>query len=90
VTFEFPDDLRVGEFSSDDMPGWDSPAAELTRDRGDDWLQDSRGAVLLVPSIVFDVERNALLNPAHADFGAVRVVEVAPVRWDDRLFPRTS
>jgi len=89
VTFEFADDLRVAEFSSDDMPGWGSPSAEVSRRLGDGWLQDGRSAVLLVPSVVFDVERNALINPAHADYGAVRVVEVAPVRWDDRLFPRT-
>ena len=90
VTFEFPDDGRVAEIYRDDMPGWDSPAAEVSRRRGDDWLRDGRTAVLLVPSVVFDVERNALINPAHADFGAICVVGVAPVRWDDRLFPRTS
>jgi hypothetical protein len=37
-----------------------------------------------------DVERNALINPAHADYRAIRVVEIAPVRWDDRLSPRTA
>ncbi len=90
VTFEFPDDLRTAELSSDDMSGWDSPSAEVSRRLGDAWLQEARCATLLVPSVVFDVERNALINPAHADHGAIRVVEVAPVRWDDRLFPRSS
>jgi RES domain-containing protein len=90
VTFEFPDDLPVEALSAADMPGCDSPAAEISRRLGDDWLRDGRSAVLLVPSVVFDVERNALINPAHADYRAIRVVEVAAVRWDDRLFPRNS
>jgi len=62
----------------------------VSRRLGDDWLREGRTAVLLVPSVVFDVERNALMNPAHADYRAIRVVDVASVRWDDRLFPRTS
>jgi len=45
------------------------------------------GFLLLVPSVVFDVERNALINPAHSDSTLIRLVGMEPIRWDDRLFP---
>jgi RES domain-containing protein len=43
-------------------------------------------AILLVPSVVFGVERNALINPLHPDFRQINVVSIEPVRWDERLF----
>ena len=43
-------------------------------------------AVLRVPSVVFDVERNVLINPGHADFRRIKLVGTEPVRWDERLF----
>jgi RES domain-containing protein len=41
---------------------------------------------VLVPSVVFEIERNALINPAHPQAMRIRVVSIEPVRWDDRLF----
>ncbi len=52
------------------MPGW----------------HPAESAILRVPSVVFGVERNVLLNPGHADFKRIKVVGTEPVRWDDRLF----
>jgi RES domain-containing protein len=46
--------------------------------------------VLLVPSVVFDVERNARINPMHRDFAQVHVLDISPVRWDARLFEPAS
>jgi RES domain-containing protein len=43
-------------------------------------------AILLVPSVVFDVERNALINPAHAETARIRIAGIEAIRWDDRLF----
>jgi RES domain-containing protein len=44
---------------------------------------------LRVPSVVFDVERNVLINPGHPDFRRFRVAGIESVRWDERLFTET-
>jgi len=57
-----------------------------SRAAGDAWLATGDSAILRVPSVVFSVERNVLLNPEHTDFKRIKVVGTEPVRWDDRLF----
>ena len=90
VTFEMPDDLPIRRLSPSQVPGWDAAGQEASRRAGDVWLDAAPSAVLLVPSVVFDVERNALINPAHRDFAQVQVVDISPVRWDARLFESAS
>ena len=86
VTFDIPGNITVTELATAQHPGWDHADAIVSRRAGDAWLEANTTAVLLVPSVVFDVERNALINPAHRQFGRIRVLSVEPVRWDDRLF----
>lgn len=90
VTFEMPDDLPIRELSLAQVPGWDASDQEASRRAGDAWLEEAATTVLLVPSVVFDVERNALINPMHRDFPQVQVVDISPVRWDARLFEPAS
>lgn len=90
VTFEFPDDLPIRELAPAQVPGWDASSQEVSRHAGDAWLTEAPTVVMLVPSVVFNVERNALINPAHPDYSKVRVVDVTPVRWDARLFESVS
>jgi len=42
--------------------------------------------VLKVPSIVFPVEKNVVINPAHRDFRRIRTLSIESVLWDRRLF----
>jgi RES domain-containing protein len=86
VTFELPDDLPIRDLSLPQVPGWDAPDQDVSRRVGDAWLTEAPTAVLLVPSVVFEIERNALINSAHPDFAQVRVIDISPVRWDARLF----
>ena len=58
----------------------------MSRRVGDAWLLAAKTAILLVPSVVFDVDRNALINPAHAETTRIRVAGTKAIRWDDRLF----
>jgi RES domain-containing protein len=89
VVFEVPDDLRVSALDPADHVGWDAADCVVSRAAGDAWLQAGKGCVLLVPSVVLDLERNALVVPAHPDFTRIGVVSIEPVRWDDRLFATT-
>ena len=86
VTYEAPNALKAISIEPEALPGWDNPDMIASRAAGDAWLTAGESAILRVPSVVFSVERNVLLNPAHADFPKVRVVGSEPVRWDERLF----
>jgi len=88
VTFESPDLLPISTIGPNDAPGWDLPDMIASRAAGDAWLRVMESAILLVPSVAFGVERNALINPAHPDFRQINVVSIEPVRWDERLFER--
>jgi len=86
VTFEAPDSLRVAALEAREVPGWNAADMIGSRRAGDAWLGKAPTAVLYVPSVVFDVERNVLINPAHPDYRRIKVTQVEPVRWDERLF----
>jgi RES domain-containing protein len=86
VTFEAPDSVKSTTLEPSDIPGWDDPDMIASRKAGDAWLAKAPTAVLRVPSVVFDVERNVLINPEHPEFRRFRVVGIEPVRWDERLF----
>ncbi len=86
VTFEAPDELRVIALDPAKYTGWEAMDCTVSRAAGDAWLRSAESPILLVPSVVFDVERNALINPAHHDAKQIRVVSIEGVRWDDRLF----
>ncbi len=68
VTYEAPDALKVVSIDPKAASGWDKPDMIASRAAGDAWLAAGGVRVLRVPSVVFDVERNVLINPAHADF----------------------
>ena len=86
VTFEAPDSLKVATLESKDAPDWDAQDMVGSRKAGDAWIEKARTVVLRVPSVVFDAERNVLINPDHPDFKRIKVASVEPVRWDERLF----
>ncbi len=89
VVFEAPDSLKVTSLEPADVPGWSNADMTVSRRAGDAWLAASKTAVLRVPSVVFEAERNVLINPDHPDFRRFKAVSAAPVRWDERLFTDT-
>ncbi len=86
ITFEVPDSVPTLTLDAAQHPGWEQADGEVSRAAGDSWLAAAQSAVLLVPSVVFDVEQNALINPEHPDSPRIRILSMGPVRWDDRLF----
>jgi RES domain-containing protein len=54
---------------------------------GNDWAASLSSLGLWVPSFVEPSERNLLLNPAHASYGAISLhIERHPFVFDPRLF----
>ena len=63
----------------------DSPPPPTTQGIGDDWVAGGTSAVLRVPSVVVPGEFNFILNPAHRDFGRIRIGTPLPFPFDPRL-----
>ena len=58
-----------------------------TQSIGMNWLASGASLGLWVPSFVERDEMNLLINPAHSQYGAIRlVVERNPFEFDPRLF----
>jgi RES domain-containing protein len=66
--------------------GWDAePTGTASQSVGDEWIAEQRGVVLLVPSVVVPMERNALINPRHPLFELAWVKKRTRFRYDPRL-----
>ena len=67
-------------------PNWrDTPYPSETQRFGAEWIQAARSVALRVPSAVVLGEFNYLLNPAHPDFGRVKVGKPEPFSFDPRF-----
>lgn len=87
VVISIPANVRVERRGRDQLPkGWDSEDCRVSRLFGDTWLLSERSAVLLVPSVVAELETNLLANPAHPHFKSIRASDPKAVKWDERLF----
>ena len=69
---------------------WDTENSASAKAFGDQWLNEARSAVLVVPSVIAKLDCNALVNPSHPD--ASKLISSPPeqVIWDKRLFDRFS
>lgn len=82
-----PDGVSIQIADENSLPeGWDSENSTSARDFGDQWLKEAKSAILIVPSVVAKLDRNALVNPIHPDAKKLIVSEPKEVIWDRRLF----
>lgn len=88
VTIEIPDALFANALIPEVPADWDAPGRDpqSTMAIGQKWIEEGAQLALKVPSVVCPADFNLLLNPLHPDMGSVRVLEVAPFRFDPRLF----
>ena len=86
VQIEIPDAV-IEVLDPASLPGWDTRDSPEALAFGDQWVDEARSAVLVVPAVPSrPVGRSVLINPDHAD--AARIAHSAPFRvpWDERLF----
>lgn len=89
VEITIPEALTTEIVAPETLPGWDADDQRVSRAYGDQWLEEGRTAVLLVPSLVTrGREHNILLNPEHPAFKKVIASKPQEVVWDERLFRR--
>ncbi|MET3131291.1 RES domain-containing protein [Oxalobacteraceae bacterium GrIS 1.11] len=66
--------------------GWDAiPTGKVSLDVGDHWAAGGASALLLVPSVIVPEEHNVLINPLHADAGAIRASKIRKWHYDARM-----
>lgn len=67
-------------------PDWrESPVPTSCQEFGDRWLESGESLALAIPSVVVPLERNYVLNPAHAALSEAKVGEPADFVFDPRL-----
>ena len=64
---------------------WDVHNERLTRQAGQDWINNGHELATLVPSVIIPVEYNVLINPTNARFGNIEWSDPQPFPWDRRL-----
>ena len=85
LSFNVPDDAI--EELDPWPPGWDSlPYSAAVRAAGDAWIVAAGSLGLRVPSAVARHEFNVLINPAHARFSEIRLLDNQELALDPRLF----
>ena len=87
VIVDVPSGVSVEIVKENQLPeSWDSGNNAPARAFGDQWLNEARSAILVVPSVIARLDQNALVNPLHPDVKKLLVPEPKKVIWDKRLF----
>lgn len=96
VAATIPADAPVETVDPLALPGWQRDTHQASCRYGDQWLDECRSLVLIVPSVVMYrsvgtaagsiPDHNVLINPAHRDFGRIEVSGERPLTFDLRLF----
>jgi RES domain-containing protein len=90
ITITIPAGLTVEAHKADQLPaGWNASDYEIGQALGEKWLAAQKAVALIVPSVLFPIEHNVVLNPSHPQAARILVGEPMDVRWDERLFAKT-
>ncbi|MBC7980425.1 MAG: RES family NAD+ phosphorylase [Armatimonadetes bacterium] len=84
IPIEFDESL-VEKFTGLPADWTGEPPSPSTKSIGDDWVKESRSAVLELPSVTISGEANYLLNPAHPRFKKIVIGKPEPFSFDSRL-----
>ena len=94
-----PDDLEVISIEISDkyvVQFEESKYNEIIKERksltrfketGKIWVQSGKSLGMKVPSILISGESNILINPSHKLFGEIKILNIEPFYFDERLFP---
>lgn len=87
IEIDLPASLKVAQITVSELPkSWRRyPAPRSLRKLGNAWLDNRKGAVLRVPSVIVPRDNNYLINPLHPDAKQITVVAKAPFAFDPRL-----
>ncbi len=88
VRVQLPDGYSAERPKFADLPReWNLvPPGPGSMEFGTRWAREKRSLVLYVPSALIPEERNAVLNPNHAEFTGVKMAIVREFHYDPRLY----
>lgn len=87
LILELPDEFPIFEISEKQLSStWkvDEKQTE-TKGLGEALLVEQHFLGFRVPSVVVPQESNFVFNPRHPDFSAIKIIEIEPFEFDERL-----
>lgn len=83
-----PESISIAILETDTLPkDWNIfPHPASTQRKGDDFVREQASCILQVPSAVVKGDHNLLINPAHADFPQIKILDWEDFPFDKRLF----
>ena len=87
MTVQIPDDICILHIDQKKLPpNWtEFHNIPITQQLGEDWIKESKSAVLKVPSSIINAEYNYLINPMHPDFKVIKLVKSDFFVFDRRI-----
>ncbi len=87
-TIYVPDETSIKSIQMPDLPArWNQfPHDASTQVFGDRFIRENTHCVLKVPSAVTKGDFNILINPFHAEFTHIRIVDSGKFPFDERIF----
>lgn len=87
LKIEIPDDTSFAALSIKDLPdNWrEFPAPISLQEIGNQWIKSKNSLFLVVPSVAVPQENNLLINPLHAEFQKIKILETLSFPLDSRL-----
>ncbi len=87
VTVFLPDKAPLKFIEEKDLPNnWDAlDIQQVTQKIGDNFLEEQKGLLFRVPSVLMPEEFNYIINPLHPSMKQVKVIHQREVRFNDRL-----
>ncbi len=88
ITIYLPDDISLQKLTEKDLPpDWNTfPHPASTQAVGDKFIAENKHCVLQIPSAVTKGDFNLLINPYHAEFSKIKIVETEKFPFDRRIF----
>ncbi len=88
ITIELPENALITQISTKVLPhDWNNfPNGTATQEIGNQFVSENKFLAMKVPSAAVQGDNNVLINPRHPMFGKVKIKEISPFTFDDRLF----
>lgn len=88
ISIEIPDSIKIKHLGGYNLPDdWDKiPPSVSTQKLGTKFIEEGKDLLLKVPSVVVKGEYNYLINPSHKSISKVKIKQIEPFRFDERLF----
>jgi RES domain-containing protein len=88
MTIFIPDNITLEKVNDADLPpDWNVfPHPVYTQGIGDRFVLDGKSCVLQIPSAVTKGDYSLLINPNHAEFKRVKILEMEKFPFDERIF----